>query len=179
MYSSVPERTTRLSLLVCDDPAARESAGRLGANWESLGAQVEIVEGTGALAFSSERDAILLALRLPSGGEGVLPQILALYDRNAWWETAALTLDSDSASLLRRVRSLDPSADLDALADAMVTAGLVAPIARYDILFAPGPDVSLVPDETYPGTVFWRAFSGTRSELVQWYTTPVGPGGQE
>jgi len=167
LYNSVPDRSTKLSLLVCDDPAAREAAGRIGANWESLGAQVEIVERAGPLAMSISSDAMILALRIPVDGDGVLPQILSLYDRNGIWEIAALAMDSSSAVNLRNVRNLAPSASLDSLSESMIASGLVFPIARYDILFAPGPDVSLVPDETYPGTVLWRAFSGTRSELEQ------------
>ncbi len=164
LYASVSEPSEELKLLICDDPAAMAAAGRLRPNWESLGVPVSQIESAGPLSLSFNADGILLALRIPQNGEGVLPQILALYDRSGWWEIAALALDDNGAALLRNVRSLDPSADLDRLAEEMESVGLIAPLAKYDILFAPGPEVSLVPDDVYPGSVLWRAFLGSLDE---------------
>ena len=163
LYSSIPEPSDSFVLLVSDDPAARASAGRLRANWESLGVPVELRNGEGPLALSMEADAALLSVRLSQNGEGVLPQCLALYDRSGWWEIIALALGED-AQLLRSVRSLEPAADLGTLGSALQDNGLMIPVARYDILFAPGPGISLVPSAVYPGSVLWRAFMGQLPE---------------
>jgi hypothetical protein len=163
LYSSIPNPSDSFVLLVSDDPAARASAGRLRANWESLGVPVELRNGEGPLALSMEADAVLLSVRLSENGEGVLPQCLALYDRSGWWEIIALALE-DEAELLRSVRSLDPDADLEALGSALQDHALMIPVARYDILFAPGPGISLVPSAVYPGSVLWRAFMGQLPE---------------
>jgi hypothetical protein len=164
IFNNLGNPSEEILLLYSDDPAAREAAGRLDGTWERLGINVEPNRSAGPLMLSFRRDAILLAMRLPRNGEGVLPQVLALYERSGWWEIAALAMGAESGELLRRARNLDPSVDLDELAVEMENAGLVAPIAKYDILFAPGPDVSLVPDEIYPGSVLWRAFRGTIPE---------------
>jgi len=164
LYSALPQPRESLTLLVPDDPAAEAVAGRLRANWESFGVPVQIAREKGPLALSMDADAILLALRLPSGGEGVLPQCLALYDRSGWWDLVALGLSPTSATAFRSVRSLDPTADLEAVGSELASAGLAIPLVRYDILFAPGPDISLVPNEVFPGTIFWRAFMGRLPE---------------
>jgi len=161
------DATTGLVLLVADDPAARAASGRLRANWESLGVPVEIRNQVGPLAVSMEADAMLLSFRVPRNGEGALPQCLALYDRGGWWEIIALAMPPDAASLLRSVRALDPGADLGALGSALQSASLVVPVTRYEILFAPGPDISLVPSAVYPGTTFWRAFMGRLPETLE------------
>ncbi len=166
LYVSVGNPRESLKLLVPDDPAARAAAGRLRANWESFGVPVELIQSTGPLSLSMEADIILVSLRIPNNGEGVLPQCLALYDRSGWWEIAALSLPLEGALLLRSVRALEPSADSDALGSAVMSAGMMLPLARYDILFAPGPDISLAPERVYPGTVFWRAFMGVIPEPV-------------
>ena len=166
LYESVANPQPEINLLVCDDPAARSTAGRLRANWENLGVPVTVSEMAGPLSLSSGADAILLSFRIPSGGEGVLPECLALYDRSGWWELAALALASEDRPLLHSVRNLEPSADLNLLGSALESSGLMIPIARFDILFAPGPDIFLVPDEVYPGTVFWRAFMGSNEILT-------------
>ncbi len=166
LYRSVPNPREDLTLLVSDDPAVQAAAGKLRADWQlSFGVPVELRQSAGPPSLSLEADGILLALRLPRDAEGILPQCLALYDRSGWWEIAALALHSDGAALLRRVRTLDPAADLSELGEALESAGLVIPIAKYEILFAPGPDVSLVPPEIYPGPPFWRAFMGTLEEF--------------
>ncbi|MCK4719866.1 hypothetical protein KAU08_04365 [bacterium] len=167
-YENIPNPLDKIDLLVCDDPAAISTAGRLRANWESLGVQVEIrdMEMPGPLALSAASDAILLSFRIPEGGEGVLPQCLTLYDRSGWWDIAGLALNSDNRTLLNDVRSCKPDADLSELGNALVDSGLLLPIARFDILFAPGPDIALVPGTIYPGPVFWRAFMGSPDILV-------------
>lgn len=161
LYAGVADPRPEIILLVCDDPAARSTAGRLRANWENLGVPVEIREMAGPLSLSSEADAILLSLRIPIKGVGVLPQCLALYDRSGWWDLAGLALNTNDRALLQSVRECNPSADLNSLGTALENAGLMIPISRFDILFAPGPDISLVPNAVYPGTVFWRAFMGS------------------
>ena len=158
-YAKATEKRDKIVLLLCDDPAAVEAAGRLRANWESLGAPVEIRQNEGPLMLSLEADAVLLAVRNPSGGEGVLPECLALIDRSGWWETKAFAL-GDKANLLRNVRNLDPKADLGTLGSAMQDAGLAIPLASYDILFCPGPDVTQSPGFVYPGPALWRAYKG-------------------
>lgn len=160
LYSQAEVKRDRIVLLVCDDPAAREAAGRLRANWETLGVPIEIRTSLGPLMLSLEADAVLLALRIPSGGEGVLPQCLALYDRSSWWETAAMALGTEKGTLLRSVRALQPDADFADLETSMDSSALAVPLARYEIMFAPGPDVSLAPEFVYPGPTFWRAFKG-------------------
>ncbi|MCX6647291.1 MAG: hypothetical protein NTY09_13175 [bacterium] len=77
------------------------------------------------------------------------------------WEIAGLAMAPADRPLLQSVRSLEPSADLNLLGTALESAGLMIPIARFDILFAPGPDITLVPNAVYPGTVFWRAYMGS------------------
>jgi hypothetical protein len=161
LYESVIDPQPEITLLVCDDPAARSTAGRLRANWENLGVPVQINELAGPLSLSSQADAILISVRIPIDGEGVLPECLTLYDRNGWWEIAELGMATEDRPLLQSVRNLEPSADLNSLGTALEGAGLMIPIARFDILFAPGPDIVLVPDEVYPGTVFWRAYMGS------------------
>lgn len=165
-YENIANPLDKIDLLVCDDPAAISTAGRLRANWESLGVQVEIREMAGPLALSAASDAILLSFRIPEGGEGVLPQCLTLYDRSGWWDIAGLALNSGNRMLLNDVRSCKPDADLAQLGNALIDSGLILPIARFDILFAPGPDIALVPGTIYPGPVFWRAFMGSPDILV-------------
>jgi ABC-type transport system substrate-binding protein len=158
LYSQVSRKQDRIVLLVCDDPAAKEAAGRLRANWEALGVPVEIRSNQGPPMLSLQADAVLLALRIPSFGEGVLPECLALYDRSSWWEIAAIALGEENARLLRRVRTLDPTADLGDLETAMQESSLVVPLVRYDVLLAAGPDVSMAPSFVYPGPALWRAY---------------------
>jgi ABC-type transport system substrate-binding protein len=161
LYETVANPTPELSLLVCDDPAAKSAAGRLRANWESLGVPVNVSEMAGPLSLSSEADAILISLRIPMGGEGVLPECLTLCDRSGWWDLAGLALPSGDRALLQSVRACEPEADLNSLGAALINSALMIPVARFDILFAPGPDISLAPNAVYPGTVLWRAFMGS------------------
>ncbi|MFH1676777.1 MAG: ABC transporter substrate-binding protein [bacterium] len=160
LHTQAKNAREKLTLLVCDDPAARAASGRLRANWESLGVPVEIRESEGPLSLSISADAILLAFRLPKNGDGVFPELFELYDRNGWWSIAGLVLDGESASILKNVRSLGLNCDLNKLGRGMESSGLAIPLAKYGVLFAPGPGVSLVSGEIYPGSVFWRAFNG-------------------
>jgi ABC-type transport system substrate-binding protein len=161
LYESITNPRENLTVLVADDPAARATAGRIRANWESFGVPVELVNDSGELSLSVDADVFLLSMRIPEGGEGVLPQVLALVDRNGWWEFMRLAMPPENAGLVRNVRNLAPEADLPALGSALISSGLVIPVARYDMLMAPGPGLSLVPQSVYPGTVFWRAFLGS------------------
>jgi len=164
LYADIDNPRENLTMLVADDPAARATAGRIRANWGSFGVPVDIINDSGPLSLSIDADVILLAVRIPD--DGVLPQCLSLIDRNGWWEFIRLAMPQEAHSLLRDVRSLAPSADLQALGSALESSGLMIPLAMYDILMAPGPGLSLVPDSVYPGTPFWRAFVGELPEPV-------------
>jgi len=161
LYSSLAGHKPSLTLYVCDDPAAEAVAGRLRANWESLEVPVEISYRTGPLYMSSDADAMLLALRVIPGNEGILPQLLSLVDRAGMWEVCSSAMGPGPGAHLRDVRSGLITADLDDVGEALIESGIATPLANYDIYFAPGPGISLVPDEVYPGPVLWRAFMGT------------------
>ena len=159
LFSSLSDRKSRLNVLVPDDPAAKATAGRLRANFESLGVPVDLVQDSGPLKLSMNADIIILSLRLIDGSEGTLPQCLALYDRNGWWDIAGLALPAEDRGILRSVRNLDPESDLNILGSALQNANVIVPLVKYNIFFAPGPEIELVSDKVFPGTLFWRAFT--------------------
>jgi hypothetical protein len=160
LYLQAPEKRDKIVLLVCDDPSAIKAAGRLKYEWERMNVPVEIRTSEGPPMLSLEADAVLLALRIPNGGEGVLPACLALYDRSSWWEFAALVMGDPKATILRNVRALDPNTNIDDLGTAMIDSAVLVPLVKFDILFAPGNDYSMTPEFVYPGSTLWRVYRG-------------------
>jgi len=158
LHSSIIEPKDRLTVLVPDDPAAKAAAGRLRANIQSLGVPVDLVYDSGPLKLSMDADIIMVSIRLIEGSEGILPQCLALYDSNGWWNLAGLALPHDDWQVLNSVRALEPVSDLTLLGQGLQNASLIVPLAKYGIFFAPGPDVELVSENVYPGTLFWRTY---------------------
>ncbi|HEX9745566.1 MAG TPA: ABC transporter substrate-binding protein [bacterium] len=160
LRDNIANPVEEFTLLVCDDSAATEAASRIKANYESLGVPVNIENSSGPLMLSIKADAILLAVNIPGNGEGALPQVLSMIDRANWWNFLGMALPQNASAMLKKTRNCDLDLDPDFLAEALKSAGLIVPVAKYEILFAPSPEVSLVPDEIYPGPFLWRAFFG-------------------